>query len=88
MQIVSSMIAGPLPLGATVAGLLVGYGLWSLAYWRPNGLPANTMELLFVSVKLSALLLLGALISVLVLHTFARTAAPDAASARALNSQT
>ena len=82
------LASSPLPLGATVAGLLVGYGLWSLVYWRPTGLPADTAELLFVSVKLSALLLLGALIVVLVLHTFARTAAPDAASARVLNSPT
>ena len=82
------LASSPLPLGATVAGLLVGYGLWSLAYWRPNGLPANTMELLFVSVKLSALLLLGALIAVLVLHTCARTSRPEGSSARALNSPT
>jgi hypothetical protein len=80
------LASSPLPLGATVAGLLVGYGLWSLVYWRPKGLPANTTELLFVSVKLSALLLLGALIVVLVLRTFARTAAPQDSSNRAINS--
>ena len=82
------LASSPLPLGATVAGLLVGYGLWSLAYWRPNGLPANTMELLFVSIKLSALSLLGALIVVLVLHVFARTASSGHSSVQALNSPT
>ena len=82
------LASSPLPLGATVAGLLVGYGLWSLVYWRPKGLPANVAELLFVSVKLSALVLLGALIVVLVLRTFARTAAPEGSSARSLNSPT
>ena len=82
------LASSPLPLGATVAGLLVGYGLWSLVYWRPKGLPANVAELLFVSIKLSALVLLGALIVVLVLRTFARTAAQEAASTRALNSPT
>ncbi|MEQ1912460.1 MAG: hypothetical protein ABMA15_26800 [Vicinamibacterales bacterium] len=82
------LASSPLPLGATMAGLLVGYGLWSLVYWRPNGLPANTMELLFVSVKLSALLLLGVLIAVLVLRTFARTDASDGSPARPLNSPT
>ena len=82
------LASSPLPLVATVAGLLAGYGLWSLVYWRPNGLPSNTAELLFVSVKLSALSLLGALIVVLVLHTFVRTAAPEAPSVSTLNSPT
>ena len=75
------------PLGATLVGLLSGYGLWSLAYWRPKSLPANTAELIFVSVKLSALFALGALIVVLVLHAFSRTATTDDAAAHVLNSQ-
>ncbi len=82
------LASSPLPLGATVAGLLVGYGLWSLVYWRPRGLPADTAELLFVSVKLSTLLLFGAMIAVLVLHTFVRSASGEDSSGRSLNSPT
>lgn len=83
------LASSPLPLGSTVAGILVGSeGFWSLAYWRPKGLTADKAEVLFVSVKLSALLLLGAMIVVLVLHTFVRSAAAGDSSGRSLNSPT
>ena len=75
-----------LPLGTILAALLSGYGLWSLANWRPKSLPANTAELLFVSFKLSALFVLGALIVVLVLHAFARAAKAQDPAAPVLNS--
>ncbi|MEQ1727062.1 MAG: hypothetical protein ABL982_01670 [Vicinamibacterales bacterium] len=64
----------PQPLGATVLALLAGWGLWSSVYWRPKGLTADVTELAFVSVKLSALFLVGAVLVVLVLHVFARRA--------------
>ncbi len=63
------------PLGATVIALLAGWGLWSFVYWRPRGMTADSTELAFVSVKLGALLLAGAVLVVLVLHVFARRAA-------------
>ncbi len=62
----------PQPLGATVLGLLAGWGLWSSVYWRPKGMTADVTELAFVSVKLGALFLVGAVLVVLVLHVFAR----------------
>ena len=61
-------------LGATVLALLVGWGLWLVVYWRPKGMTADVTELAFVSVKLGALALAGAVLVVLVLHVFARTA--------------
>ena len=64
----------PLPLGATVLALLAGWGLWSFVYWRPKGMTADITELAFVSVKLGALFLAGAVLVVLVLHVFARRA--------------
>ncbi len=64
----------PLPLGTTVLALLAGWGLWSFVYWRPNGMTADLTELAFVSVKLGALFLAGAVLVVLVLHVFARRA--------------
>lgn len=64
----------PLPLGATLLALLAGWGLWSIVYWRPKGMTADITELAFVSVKLGALVLAGAVLVVLVLHVFARRA--------------
>jgi len=64
----------PLPLGTTVLALLAGWGLWSFVYWRPKGMTADLTELAFVSVKLGALFLAGAVLVVLVLHVFARRA--------------
>ena len=62
----------PRPLGATVIALLAGWGLWSIVYWRPKGMTADSTELAFVSIKLGALFLAGAFLVVLVLHVFAR----------------
>jgi hypothetical protein len=78
----------PLTLGAAVAALMAGYGLWSLVYWRPKGLPPTTAELAFVSAKLSLLFLVAAVVVSLMLHVFARTIAPRASSARAVSSLT
>ncbi|MBS1819979.1 MAG: hypothetical protein JSU08_18755 [Acidobacteria bacterium] len=60
------------PLGATIGGLLVGWLLWLGVYWRPRGLPHDTAELLFVSVKLGALVLIGTVLVVGILGVFAR----------------
>ena len=68
----------PLPLGTSVAALVVGCGLWSLAYWHPKSLPANTVELVFVTAKLSVLFILAAVIVTLVFHAFARASAATA----------
>ena len=69
------MAFSPLPLGASIAALVTGCGLWSLAYWRPKSLPANTVELVFVTTKLSLLFVLGAVIVTFVFHAFARASA-------------
>lgn len=64
----------PRPLGATFAALVAGWGLWSMAYWRPTGLAADATELAFVSVKLGAMFVVASILVVLVLHVFARQA--------------
>jgi hypothetical protein len=67
----------PTRVGATILALLVGHAVWSLAYWRPAALPANTTELIFVAAKLGAIGVIAALLIALVLQAFVR---PSAAS--------
>ena len=43
------------PLGATIAALVAGRGLWWIANWRPMRLIVTTSELVFVSTKLTLL---------------------------------
>jgi hypothetical protein len=73
----------PVPLLVTLAALIAGRALWSLAYWRPRGLTADTSELAFVSVKLGVLLVAVAAMAVVVLHVFARATAGAASANRA-----
>ncbi len=70
----------PAPLGATLVALFAAYGLWALVYWRPKGLPADTAEVAFVSVKLAVLFVVGAVMTALVGHVFARSAHHSARS--------
>jgi hypothetical protein len=43
-------------LGAACAGVIaVTQGLWRLVFWRPQGLPASGVELVFVTAKLMVL---------------------------------
>lgn len=76
----------PRPLGATLVALLGAYAMWALVYWRPAGLPADTAEVAFVSVKLSLLFLGYVVITTLVLHVFARAATPQAAGTAPVSS--
>lgn len=54
----------PRLLGTTLIALLLVYGLWQGVYWRPQGLPDDSAELLFVGAKLGVLFIVGAVIAV------------------------
>lgn len=69
-----SLGLSPLPLGATLLALLAAYELWSIVYWRPKGLPADSAEVAFVSAKLAVLLLVNAVMAAFVCHVFTRSA--------------
>lgn len=70
-----SLGVSPLPLGATLLALFAAYELWAAVYWRPKGLPADSAELAFVSVKLAMFAIVNAVLVALVFHVFTRAAA-------------
>lgn len=65
----------PLPLAATIAGLLLTTQvLWRAAAWRPEDLPPTSVEVYFAGAKLGLLYVLGAIVAATVLAVFRRTA--------------
>lgn len=56
----------------TLAALLFSEGLWRLAYWRPEGLPATWLEAGFAAGKLSVLYVAAALVGAAVLSIYRR----------------
>jgi hypothetical protein len=59
------------PLGAMLAALVAGRGLWWVANWRPQRLIGTSSEFVFVSTKLTLLALAASLLAAFVLHAFA-----------------
>ncbi len=64
-----------LPLGAAAIGvLLVTQGLWRVAPWRPQSLPATRAEVYFSAAKLGLLYLVAVVIATAVLAVYLRSA--------------
>ena len=62
------------PLVSTLIALSLARLAWTGVFWRPRGLSTDSVELVFVSAKLGALALFGAVLATLVVHIHARAA--------------
>lgn len=60
-------------LAATVGALVIDQGIWRLAFWRPEGLPASWVEAGFAAGKLSLLYVAAALVGAVVLWIYRRS---------------
>jgi hypothetical protein len=63
------------PLAAiAAAAVLLSQGLWRMVYWRPEQLPATSLEIAFVALKLMVLYVAAALIAAMVVGVYRRAA--------------
>ena len=57
-----------------LAAVVLSQGVWRIVYWRPEGLPATSLEVAFVAAKLIVLYLAAALVAGIVIGVYRRAA--------------
>jgi hypothetical protein len=68
-----ALAAVPL-VAMTLAAIILSQGVWRIVYWRPEGLPATSLEVPFVAAKLIVLYLVAAIVVGMVIGVYRRAA--------------
>ena len=58
----------------TLAAIVLSQGVWRIVYWRPDRLPATSLEVAFVAAKLIVLYLVAVIVAGVVIGVYRRAA--------------